>query len=52
MTAHSVASKLSPDWEFLCHLRDSGRSVTKRWLRANYSDVGVRSTVDLEAEFL
>jgi len=52
MTAHSVASKLSPDWEFLCQLRDSGRSVTERWLRANYADVGVRSTVDLEAEFL
>ena len=52
MAAHSVASKLSPDWEFLCRLKDSGRSVTERWLRANYADVGVRSTVDLEAEFL
>ena len=52
MTAHSVASKLNPDWDFLCSLRDNGRSVTERWLRANYADVGVRSTVDLEAEFL
>jgi NTE family protein len=52
MTAHSVASKLNPDWDFLCSLRDSGRAVAQRWLRANYAAVGERSTVDLEAEFL
>ena len=52
MTAHSVASKMSPDWDFLCQLRDSGGAVTERWLRANYADIGTRSTVDLEAEFL
>jgi NTE family protein len=52
MTAHSVASKLSPDWEFLCALRDSGRETTERWFRAHYADIGRRSTVDLDAEFL
>jgi NTE family protein len=52
MTAHSVASKLNPDWEFLCSLKDSGRSVTERWLRTNFADIGSRSTVDLDAEFL
>jgi NTE family protein len=52
MTAHSVASKLSPDWDFLCVLRDSGRAVTQRWLRAHFADIGKRSSVDLEAEFL
>ena len=52
MTAHSVASKLNPDWDFLCSLRDSGRRVTQRWLRENHEAVGERSTVDLEAEFL
>jgi len=52
MTAHSVASKMSPDWDFLCQLRDSGDAVTARWLRASYADIGERSTVDLEAEFL
>ncbi len=52
MTAHSVASKMSPDWDFLCHLRDSGRNVTQRWLRPHFADIGQRSTVDLEAEFL
>jgi len=52
MTAHSVASKLSPDWQFLCGLKDSGCSVTERWLRANFDAIGERSSVDLEAEFL
>jgi NTE family protein len=52
MTAHSVGSKLSPDWEFLCELRDSGSNVTRRWLKEHFVDIGERSTVDLEAEFL
>jgi NTE family protein len=52
MTAHSVASKLNPDWQFLCNLRESGKGTTARWLRTHYGDIGVKSTVDLEAEFL
>jgi NTE family protein len=51
MTAHSIASKMSPDWQFLCSLRDSGGAVTESWLRAHYRDIGERSSVDLEAEF-
>ncbi|HZP86972.1 MAG TPA: patatin-like phospholipase family protein [Burkholderiales bacterium] len=52
MTAHSVASKLNPDWDFLCRLRDSGRGVAQRWLRTHHEAIGKRSTVDLDAEFL
>jgi NTE family protein len=52
MTAHSIASKMSPDWRFLCTLKESGSAVTARWLRAHFDDLGERSTVDLEAEFL
>jgi len=52
MTAHSVASKMNPDWEFLCELKESGRATTQRWLRAHYTDIGQRSSVDLQAEFL
>lgn len=52
MTAHSVASKLSPDWDFLCELSAGGAATTKRWLRAHYADIGARSSVDLQAEFL
>lgn len=52
MTAHSIASKLNPDWRFLRTLKDSGGAVTARWLRTHFDDIGVRSSVDLEAEFL
>jgi len=52
MTAHSVASKMSPDWDFLCELRQSGAEVTKRWMQSHFNDIGARSSVDLEAEFL
>ena len=52
MTAHSVASKFSSDWNFLMHLRDSGATTARRWLDAHYPDLGKRSTVDLDAEFL
>jgi NTE family protein len=52
MTAHSIGSKLSPDWHFLSELKDSGVATTQRWLSAHYADIGRRSTVDLQAEFL
>ena len=52
MAAHSVASKFSSDWGFLTHLRDSGAAVARRWLKAHFDDLGKRSTVDLDAEFL
>jgi NTE family protein len=52
MTAHSVASKMSPDWRVLRSLKDSGSNVAARWLHAHFDDIGARSSVDLEAEFL
>jgi len=52
MTSHSVASKLSPDWEFLCKLKGSGEATAAHWLRDHFADVGHRSTVDLQEEFL
>ena len=52
MTEHSVASKFSSDWKFLSGLRDSGAATAQRWLAAHFDDLGRRSTVDLEAEFL
>lgn len=52
MTTHSIASKLSPDWQFLCALKESGAAVTSRWLDKNFAALGKRSTVDLDAEFL
>jgi NTE family protein len=52
MTAHSIASKLNPDWDFLCRLKASGSATTARWLGEHFDDIGHRSSVDLQAEFL
>jgi NTE family protein len=52
MTTHSVASKLNPDWEFLCQLKGSGAATATHWLHDHYDDVGTRSSVDLQDEFL
>ena len=52
MASHSVASKLNPDWDFLCELKDAGAATTEHWLRERFEDIGKRSTVDLQAEFL
>ena len=51
MSEFSVASKFSPDWDFLCQLRDAGREATASWLDENYAAIGKRSTVDLKQEF-
>jgi NTE family protein len=52
MTTHSVSSKLNPDWDFLCRLKGSGSATAAHWLHDHYDDVGVRSSVDLQEEFL
>ena len=52
MAELSVSSKLSPDWDFLCRLRDRGRVTAAHWLTHHFDDLGERSTVDLKREFL
>lgn len=48
----SVATKMSPDWAFLCQLRDVGRERAGQWLAAHFGDVGVRSSIDIEKMYL
>lgn len=52
MADYSVSSKLNTQWRFLTHLRDEGREVTRKWLNSHYSDIGMRSSVDISNEFL
>jgi NTE family protein len=52
MVELGVASKLNPDWDFLCRLRDSGRTKAAEWLDCNFDEVGQSSTVDLAEVFL
>ncbi len=52
MNDYSVASKFSPNWEFLCDLRDKGREAAEEWLSKNYRHIGKKSTMDIRGSFL
>ena len=52
MASLGIASKLNPDWEFLCHLKAVGRRVAGGWLEHSFDKVGVESSVDLAATYL
>jgi NTE family protein len=46
------ASMLNADWDFLTHLRDTGRSRAEQWLKSHLGMVGIESTVDIRAKYL
>jgi NTE family protein len=48
----SLESKMESDWGFLTMLRDRGRACAAEWLAQNYQHVGVRSSVDMQKDFL
>jgi len=52
MSQLGVATKLNPDWDFLCRLRDAGRRRTEEWLDRHFDTVGQGSSVDLTELFL
>jgi NTE family protein len=52
MSGFGVASKVDPEWRFLCQLRDAGRAEAAAWLERHFRDIGVRSSVDIAQEFL
>ena len=52
MTQLGVATKLNPDWDFLCRLRDAGRKRAAEWLDQHFGDIGKASTLDLQEVFL
>ena len=43
------SSKLLAEWGFFCMLRDEGRCAAEAFLEAHLGDLGVRSTLDLDA---
>ena len=47
MAQLGVATKLNPDWDFLCRLREVGRKRATEWLEKNFDKVGSDSSVDL-----
>lgn len=46
------SSKFNTNWDFLIKLRDLGRDAAKHWLRYDLRDVGVKSSVDIQADYL
>jgi len=45
------SSRLNGDWDFLMQLHDMGRARADQWLAANFDQIGVKSTVDLQAKY-
>jgi NTE family protein len=52
MSQLGIATKLNPDWDFLCRLRDAGRRRAEEWLDTHFELVGETSSVDLAQLFL
>lgn len=52
LSKFSVSSKLNPDWDFLCYLRDLGRDKAEMFLASHYDDLGKASTTDIVAKFM
>ncbi len=44
-----ASSRLNAEWDFFRRLHDAGRKTTRKWLKANYDDIGVRGTLNLRA---
>jgi NTE family protein len=45
------SSRLNNEWGFLCHLHEVGRARAGEWLAANFSHLGKKATVDLDAKY-
>ena len=48
MTELGYSSKLNAEWDFFCLLRAEGRRSAQVFLETNASDLGIRSTLDLD----
>jgi NTE family protein len=48
MVELGYSSKLNAEWDFLCMLRDEGRSAAEAFLAAHVEDLGRRSSFDLD----
>lgn len=47
----SYSSKMNTSWEFLLSLKERGRQTASKWLESDYSQVGIKSTFDVEEHF-
>lgn len=47
-----TSSAMNTDWNFLTHLFHEGKKTGKKWIERNYKDVGIKSSIDLEKDFV
>jgi NTE family protein len=52
LAGFNVSSKLNPDWDFLCYLRDLGRAKAAEFIEQHLDKIGVRSSADIAAKFM
>jgi NTE family protein len=52
MAELGVSSKFNADWEFLQFLHQKGREHAGAWLEKNFEHLGVRSSIDVDSQFL
>jgi len=52
MRSFGVATKATPDWAVLTRLKAAGAASMEAWLKAHKDKIGVRDSVDIQAEFL
>jgi len=45
------SSKMNISWEFLSELKQKGRDTAEHWINTDYSEVGLKSTFDVEEHF-
>ena len=48
----NASSKMNADWDFFLFLKDIGRKTAEAWLKKDFKDVGVKSTVNIHRKFL
>lgn len=47
----SHSSKMNTSWNFLLSLKEKGRKTAERWLATDFTEVGLKSTFDVEEHF-
>jgi hypothetical protein len=52
LARYTASSKLDTSWRFFEELHEAGMAAASDWLAEHYADIGVRSTLDLRAEFM
>lgn len=48
----NASSKMNADWDFFIYLKEIGRAMADNWLKTDWKDVGIKSTINISEKFL